>query len=75
MAKKNNRLSPRVQQTWNDLEAYRDFCVSHGYKFVESTLYNMKTYPFQQFNKFRNGKNAKDQWAYDAKRFHRNIGE
>ena len=30
----------------------------------------MRTYPFQQYNKFRNGKNCKDQWQYDLNRFH-----
>lgn len=76
MARKiKNNTNPRVAQTWNDLDAYRKFCVSHGYKFNEQDLYNMRTYPFQQFNKYRNGKNAKDQWSYDAKRFHANIGK
>jgi len=74
MARNNNRPNPRVTQTWNDLDAYCKFCVSHGYRFNEQDMYNMRTYPFQQFNKYRNGKNAKDQWAFDAKRFRLNIG-
>ena len=69
-----NRDRDRVEHTWNDLTAYRTFCVDFGYKFNEATMYNMKTYPWQQFNKFRNGKNCKDQWAFDAKRFRLNIG-
>jgi hypothetical protein len=63
-------LNPRTEQVWTDLEAYREFCVDFGYKFNEADLYNMRTYPFQQFNKFRNGKNCKDQWDVDLKRFH-----
>lgn len=64
------RKNPRTEQVWNDLEAYRDFCRTYGYVFREGDLYNMKTYPFQQFNKFRNGKNFKDQWDVDLRRFH-----
>lgn len=64
------KLNPRTEQVWKDLEAYRDFCVAYGYRFNEKDLYNMRTYPFQQFNKFRNGKNCKDQWDFDLKRFH-----
>ena len=62
--------NPRTEQCWNDLEAYRDFCRLYGYVFRETDLYNMRTYPFQQYNKFRNGKNFKDQWDVDLKRFH-----
>jgi len=60
--------NPRVSQVFNDLESYLDFCRSYGYRFNESDLYNMQSYPFQQFNKFRQGKNFKDQWAVDARR-------
>lgn len=70
MAYNKKRKNPRTEQVWKDLEAYRAFCVSHGYRFNEGDLYNMRTYPFQQFNKFRNGKNCKNQWDFDLKRFH-----
>lgn len=69
MAKKF-RKNPRTEQVWTDLEAYRDFCRDFGYVFRESDLYNMRTYPFQQYNKFRNGKRCKNQWEIDLKRFH-----
>ena len=71
--RRNNNTTdknPRTEQVWEDLEAYRAFCVSHGYRFDEKDLYNMRKYPFQQFNKFRNGKNCKDQWEFDLRRFH-----
>ena len=69
-SRKNTRRNPRLEQLWEDLEAYRNFCRDFGYKFDEKDLYNMRTYPFQQYNKFRNGKNCKDQWQYDLNRFH-----
>lgn len=69
MAKKQSKYSnPVLNQIFDDLDAYRDFCRDFGYKFEESDLYNMKKYPFQQFNKFRNGKRAKDQWAIDKEK-------
>ena len=64
------KKNPRTDQVWKDLEAYREFCVDYGYRFNEGDLYNMRTYPFQQFNKFRNGKNCKNQWEFDLNRFH-----
>ena len=62
--------NPRTNQVWNDLQEYEDFCRSFGYAFNKEDLYNMRTYPYQQFNKFRNGKNFKDQWGVDLQRFH-----
>ena len=63
--------NPRVTQVFDDLDAYRDFCRSYGYRFNEADLYNMQSYPFQQFNKKRNGKNFKDQWGVDETRMFR----
>ncbi len=69
MGKKYKKKNPRTEQTFKDLDAFREFCVSHGYRFDEAHLYDMRRYPFQQFNKFRNGKNCKNQWEFDLKRF------
>ncbi len=69
MGRKQKRYSnPAVDQIFDDLDAYRDFCRDFGYRFDESDLYNMKKYPFQQYNKFRNGKRAKNQWNIDLAR-------
>jgi hypothetical protein len=70
MAKKIRNKAPNaaVTQIFEDLDAYREFCRDFGYRFDESDLYNMRKYPFQQYNKFRNGKNAKNQWEVDRRR-------
>ena len=68
---KKRYYNPRAEQVWNDLEAYRDFCRMYGYRFDEANLYNMQCYPFQQFNKMRNGKNFKDQAGVDLARMYR----
>ena len=62
-----NRAS--VDDVFDDLEEYLDFCKSYGYKFREENLYDMRTYPFQQFSKFNNGKKFKDQLGVDLRRF------
>jgi len=63
--------NPRAEKVWDDLEAYLDFCRMYGYRFNEVDLYNMQCYPFQQFNKMRNGKNFKDQAGVDLARMYR----
>jgi len=65
MAKNESKV--RVQQIFEDLENYLDFCRDFGYKFDESDLYSQKSFSYRQFTKFVAGKPAKDMWAFDAK--------
>lgn len=69
MAKPNFQPNPKVRQIFNDLELYQEFCRDWGYRYDESTLYDMKSYAFQQFSKYSAGKNFKCQWTEDAKKF------
>lgn len=69
MSKQNLTSNPKVRQIQNDLELYLEFCVDYGYRFDESTLYDMRSYVFQQFSKYMAGKSCKDQWAADAQKF------
>ena len=62
MAKPQIQSNPRVQQIFEDLEKYLDFCVTYGYKFDESDLYNQRNYVYRQYVKFATGKPVKDQW-------------
>lgn len=66
MGKATHQSHPKVAEIFNDLELYLQFCRDYGYRFDESDLYNWKSYAYQQFNKWRNGKNAKDMWALDS---------
>jgi hypothetical protein len=50
-----------------------EFCRDYGYRFREEDLYNFKAYAWQQYNKFSQGKNAKNMWVEDARRLGRNI--
>ena len=69
MAKTQIKPNARVQQTLEDLDKFREFVADYGYRFNEADLYNFKSYAFQQFNKWMLGKNAKNMWWEDARRF------
>jgi hypothetical protein len=68
MAKLSFKPNPRVTEIFEDLEAYLEFCQEYGYRYNESDLYNFKSYAWQQFNKWHQGKNAKNMWWEDARR-------
>lgn len=73
MAKLQLTSNPKVRQIQNDLELFKEFCADYGYKYDESTLYDMRSYVFQQFSKYMSGKNFKCQWSVDASKFGCNI--
>jgi len=62
MAKTAFKLDPRINKIFDDLEDFLEFCRTFGYKYNEADLYNWKSYAYQQFNKYQQGKNAKDMW-------------
>ena len=68
MAKPVIKPNTKTSQILDDLESYLEFCRDFGYRFNEADLYNFKSYAYQQYNKFAQGKNAKDMWAQDARR-------
>jgi hypothetical protein len=67
MAKIVIQPNPRVNQIFEDLEKYLNFCVQFGYKYDESDLYSNKSYVFRQYTKFITGKPVKDNWEIDGK--------
>lgn len=67
MAKPTFAPNPRVQQIFEDLEKFLEFCQDYGYRYNEADLYNWKSYAYQQFSKFAQGKFAKDMWLQDAR--------
>ena len=58
MAKYTYVPNPRVAQIFEDLEKYLEFCKDYGYKFDESTLYDMRSYAYRQYSKMLNGKQS-----------------
>ena len=54
-----------VNGIFDDLDRFLNFCRDYGYRYNESDLYNWKSYAYQQFMKFTNGKRAKNMWEID----------
>ena len=74
MAKNTTKTTNHVNQIFNDLDIYRNFCREYGYKFNEADLYNQKSYIFRQFQKFITGKPVKNQWELDLAKFREQRG-
>ena len=73
MGKPQHKPYPRALAIMDALDLYRDFCVEYGYRFREEDLYNFKSYAWQQYNKYSQGKNAKNMWLEDARRLGRPL--
>jgi len=69
MAKNTTKSNARVNQIFEDLDKYRNFCRDYGYRFDEAELYNSRSYVYRQFQKFVIGKPVKNQWEIDLARF------
>jgi hypothetical protein len=68
MAKPIIKPNPRVAEIFDHLEMVQEFCQDYGYRYNEADLYNFKSYAWQQFNKYSQGKNAKNMWSEDTRR-------
>jgi hypothetical protein len=73
MAKQIVQANPKSQSALEELDTLLEFCQDFGYRYNEADLYNFKSYAWQQYTKFTQGKNARDMWAEDARRLNRNI--
>jgi hypothetical protein len=69
MGKTAVRSNPVVAQIFEELERFQEFCQDYGYRYNEADLRNFKSYAWQQYSKYTQGKNAKDMWLEDARRF------
>lgn len=58
-----------VAEIFAELEKFHEFCKDFGYRFNEADLRNFKSYAWQQYSKYTQGKNAKNMWWEDARRF------
>lgn len=62
-------MNKETKNIFDNLDKFRDFCRDYGYRYDEKDLYNWKSYAWQQYNKFINGKAVKDMWEQDSKKF------
>ena len=70
MSRNERKSNSQVNQIFDDLEDYRNFCRLYGYKFDEAELYSNRSFAFRQFTKYMQGKAFKDMWEQDSK----NVG-
>ena len=68
MAKPAIKPNPRVNELFDELEKFQEFCQDYGYRYNEADLHNFKSYAWQQYTKFSQGKNAKNMWDEDTRR-------
>lgn len=68
MGKPALRSNPRVAEIFSELEKFLDFCRNYGYRFNEADLHNFKSYAWQQYSKYSQGKNAKNMWDEDLRK-------
>ena len=73
MGKPAMQVNPKARAALEDLDKLLEFCRNYGYRFNETDLYNFKSYAWQQYSKFTQGKNARDMWSEDGRRLNRNI--
>jgi hypothetical protein len=69
MAKPVIRPNPKLDDIFSELEQYLDFCREHGYRYDERDINNFKSYAWQQYSKFIQGKTVKNMWDEDLIRF------
>ncbi len=60
-------MKSEVSQIYDDLEQYREFCVSHGRIFNEAALYNERDRDFSDFMRFKERGYARNQWNWANK--------
>ncbi len=67
MSRNEKRSNNLINQIFDDLDGYRNFCRLYGYKFDEAELYSNRSFAFRQYNKYLVGKPFKDMWEIDNK--------
>jgi len=65
----NTKNTVNINQVFDDLDNYRNFCRNFGYRFNEADLYNPRSNVYKQFQRFVSGKPVKNQWEADLAKF------
>lgn len=65
MANKNININ----QVFDDLDRYRNFCREFGYRFNEADLYNNRSGNYKQFQRFLTGQRPRNQWEIDYAKY------
>lgn len=60
-----------VARIFDELDAYRAFCVEYGYIFNERDLGKRNSFSFSQYERARRGDSVVNNWANDSMQFAR----
>jgi len=63
----NNKST--VDKIFDDLEKFQQFCVDFGHVFNPRNLYQENNASFKDFVKYSKGREPRNRWAEDAKKF------
>jgi hypothetical protein len=66
----NNSMikNTKVNKIFDDLDAFRQFCVDYGYVFNEKDLYRRNSHSYVNFERAQMNKSFADNWAEDSVR-------
>lgn len=70
MSRQKFKHNAALDQLFDELDEYKQFCVEYGYRYDEATLYNMEDYVYRNFSRARSGKDVKDNWMETHKRLY-----
>jgi len=63
----NNKST--VDKIFDDLEKFQQFCVDYGHNFNPKHLYQDNNSVYKDFVKFQKGREPRNRWFEDAKKF------
>jgi hypothetical protein len=63
MSKVNYKSTYQIDDIFDTLENYLKFCRQFGHVYNEADVYNNKSYPWQQYQKFLAGNYVKNAWT------------
>jgi hypothetical protein len=64
-------IKPQVDRLFDDLEQYHNFCREFGHNYNPAHLYKENVMAYKEFTKFRKGRDPRNRWIEDAKKFNK----
>jgi hypothetical protein len=65
----NTKNTVNINQVFDDLDKYRNFCRDYGYRFNEADLYNIRSGNYKQFQRLLAGQSPRNQWEIDYAKY------
>lgn len=65
----NIKNTVNINQVFDDLDKYRNFCRDYGYRFNEADLYNIRSGNYKQFQRLVAGQKPRNQWEIDYAKY------